>query len=192
MNHEKQQSPFRNIAFYSSGPQQGKSESANYLASEHKYRVLSFATPINQMVESLLDGYGIPHKDVVYYMRHAKEDVIPGIGVSYRHLARTLGTEWGRQLVGDSIWINAFIARFLKKKDQPTCVDDLRFRNELSCLKEHGFLLVKITRNTDRMGLRDTHQSDVDLCDFGDWDFVLENNGTLNDLYKTLTELVKS
>lgn len=185
-------SEFRHIAIHSSGPQQGKTTSAKYLADKHEYRIASFATPINSMIESMLSCLGMQHKDVVYYMRHAKEDVIPGIGVSYRHLARTLGTEWGRQYVGDSVWINSFIARFHNTKHVPFCVDDLRFQNEAACLREFGFILVKIVRNTDRDGLRDTHESDVNLANFTDWDYVIENNGTLNDLYQSLDKIAKS
>ena len=182
----------KHIALYSSSPQQGKSTVAKFLASEYGYQSISFASALLDMVETFLMHHGLSMESIDYYCRRAKEEVIPGIGKSYRYLARTLGTEWGRNLVGETVWIDAFRQKFERHSlRHPVCVDDLRFANELSLLRELGFTFVKITRNTDRDRLQDSHASDVDLINFADWDHVIDNNGTMKNLRDQVRSIIK-
>lgn len=183
--------PFKHIALWSPTPQQGKSTIAEYLAANHGYETLSFASPLLEMIETFLMHHGLSMEEIDYYCRQAKEQPIPGVGRSYRHLARTLGTEWGRNLVRETTWLDAFEQRFDRHSSRNAiCVDDMRFRNELSLLRKKGFLLVKVFRKVDRAGHRDSHESDVQLSSFTGWDYEIYNNGTLEELYHTVTSII--
>jgi hypothetical protein len=183
--------PFKHIALWSSTPQQGKSTVANFLKEQHGYEVLSFASPLLEMVETFLMHHGLCMEEIDYYCRQAKEQPIPGVGRSYRYLARTLGTEWGRYLVKETTWLDAFDQKFDRHSSRkPICVDDLRFRNELNLLRSRGFTLVKIFRKTDRQRDMDKHQSDVELLSFSKWDYEVYNSGTLEELYQTVNQII--
>jgi hypothetical protein len=130
-------------------------------------------------------------EEIDYYCKQAKEISIPGVGRSYRHLARTLGTEWGRNLVKETTWLDAFEQKFDRHSSKyPIVVDDMRFRNEAALLKRKGFLFVKVSRKTDRRGSGDTHQSDVDLASFDGWDYHIENNDSLDKLYASVNAIL--
>jgi hypothetical protein len=183
--------PFKHIALWSSTPQQGKSTIADYLAYEHGYWTISFASPILEMIEVFLRHHGLSKEEIDYYCKQAKEQPIPGIGRSYRYLARTIGTEWGRNLVRQTTWLDAFEKKLDRHSSRKAfCVDDLRFRNEAFLLKKNGFLLVKVVRKTDRHGLSDSHQSDVELSDYNAWDLVIDNNGTFDELYQKVKDII--
>lgn len=184
-------SSFKHIALWSSTPQQGKSTIAKYLATTHGYHALSFASPLLEMVETFLMHHGLSMEEIDYYCKQAKEISIPGVGRSYRHLARTLGTEWGRKLIKETTWLDAFEQKFDRHSSHKAiCVDDLRFRNEAALLKRKGFILVQVVRKDARNGIQDTHQSDIDLASFADWDHTISNDGTFDELYQSVSEII--
>ena len=60
-------------------------------------------------------------------------------GQTYRYLAQTLGTEWGRELIHPDLWIMCLKYR-LQKTYSPIIIDDVRFENEAKFIREHGQL----------------------------------------------------
>jgi hypothetical protein len=181
----------KHIALWSSTPQQGKSTIAHYLVHCHGYQALSFASPLLEMVQTFLMHHGLDIEDIEHYCYKAKETPIPGIGRSYRHLARTLGTEWGRNLVKETTWLDAFEQKFDRYSGKhPIVVDDMRFRNEAALLMSKKFLLVHVHRENNRNSLNDTHQSDVELSFFAGWDHTIDNNGTLDNLYESVRQII--
>lgn len=177
----------RDVAFWSETPQQGKSTVARFLQEKHGYERISFATPLKAMVDSLLESTGRSRREIEWFANEGKEIVIEGIGASYRHLARTLGTQWGRHQIHPNLWVNITESKIVKS-DSRICVDDVRFENEIELLKRYGFLLVKIQRNVGRV---DTHDSDTALRNFVGWHHVIENNGTLEELYSKVETVLR-
>ena len=181
----------KHIALWSSTPQQGKSTIAKYLANTHGYHALSFASPLLEMVETFLMHHGLSMEEIDYYCKQAKEISIPGVGRSYRHLARTLGTEWGRNLVKETTWLDAFEQKFHRYSSKhPIVVDDMRFRNEAALLTRKKFMLVQVYRKNERSGFSDNHQSDIELSSFAGWDHTIENNGTLDELCESVNQIL--
>ena len=170
----------KNIAFWSSTPQQGKTTAARFLMDNLGYTKIAFADPLRFMIERLLHSAGYSYNEIHWFLNGGKEQDIEVIGASYRHLARTLGTEWGRNLIHPELWLKIAEQKFIHT-DPPICVDDVRFLNELELLRRHNFALVKVVRDVSRSDA-DTHESDVSLRDFDGWDHVIENNGTLEEL----------
>lgn len=183
----------KNIAFWSSGPQQGKTTASNRLLSRapRVYKKVSFADPLRDMLSVLImESVQCSEAEAHYYMTEGKELTIPVIGRSFRYLARTLGTEWGRNLVGQSLWRSIAVGKIvaLNSSGLLVCVDDARFPNEIEALRATNFKLVKIVRNTGRS---DNHASDTALAEFDEWDCVIENNGTLADFYGKIDSLLE-
>lgn len=175
----------KNIAFWSSTPQQGKTTAARFLIDNYDYVRISFADPMRLMIDRLLHSSGLSKMEISYFMNEGKEQEIPVIGTSFRQLARTLGTEWGRDCIDESLWINIFASK-VRKLHSPVCVDDLRFPNEARLLRSMGFILVHIKRDNLRM---DSHHSDIALREYDGWDYVIHNNSSLEFLCSKVREI---
>lgn len=155
----------------------GKDTAAGYLAEALQARgkrveVMSFAEPLRDMLRALR----VPSQFMTE--RHLKEQDVPGFNASYRHMAQTLGTEWGRQCMGSNFWL-----RHLEMRMQQACtgrqinfvfVTDVRFINEANWVREqHGSIV-----HVDRPGLarvRD-HESEHGALP---WDHWIANDSDL-------------
>lgn len=129
----------------------GKDTAAQFLdealsARQKKVRRMAFADPIR----AGLNAMGVP----MHYMteRSLKETAVPGFsGASYRKLAQTLGTEWGRVHMGRDFWVNLVEQRLLALADlhrmpQVLIMTDVRFQSEADWIKLNGGILVHVQR----------------------------------------------
>lgn len=100
----------------------------------------SFAAPMRDMLSAL----GVPEA----YMndRALKEQPVPGLGRSYRQLAQTLGTEWGRVCHGEDFWVKTLAAKIERSRADLVLITDVRFPNEAAWLKEVGGVLIRVNR----------------------------------------------
>jgi hypothetical protein len=110
-----------------------------------------------------------------------------------RKFLQWVGTEWARAKDPD-VWVNILGRRIEHTpEDIPILVTDLRFPNEAKMLREMGFTLVRIKRDSSLRGesLNTGHASEIGLLDY-EWDVVIENNGSLEDFYQKLEGLMIS
>ena len=163
------------IGLYSPVPGCGKTTVANLLA---EHRRVSFAAPIKEAVWSLLGELEIPGFHFVY---DDKEAIIPGLGVSARHMMQTLGTEWGRACIHPDFWVMIARAETQRILADGGCavIDDVRFPNEAAMIRDLGGELWRI----DRPGVSysDSHKSEGGLEDITP-DRVIVNDGTITQL----------
>jgi len=61
-------------------------------------------------------------------------------------MLQTLGTEWGRKLVHQDLWVKLADYRMASTWPQPCIFTDVRFPNELSLLKDKQALIIHIYR----------------------------------------------
>lgn len=138
--------------------------------------VVQLADPIYAAVASIL---GVP--DVLLRQRSFKESPVAGIGKTPRQLLQTLGTEWGRTLVADDVWIRMAERRVdqLVSAGVPViAVADVRFENEAAWIRSRGGEVWHVYRG----GVcQDDHASEQGIS-IADMDRVLDNSGTLDDL----------
>ncbi len=107
----------------------GKSTVAQMLVQHHGFEHIAYADPILAMLVALLGEADIP---VAYATERAYKELETPLGFSYRRLAQTLGTEWGRQTLHPDFWLavaNGKISRHLKS-GRPVVISDVRFANE--------------------------------------------------------------
>ena len=129
------------------GPQgAGKTSIAEALARrDRSVGYESFADPIRRMLAALMHCQ--PYKLKDGSLKDQSEPLLNG--KSYRHAAQTLGTEWGRNNMGDDIWINDMqlrISEYVFPKF--IVIDDARFKNEIDMLRENtDLLLIRILRD---------------------------------------------
>ena len=136
-------------------------------------RKMSFADPMRSMLEAL----GVPP----HYMtdRALKERDIPALGRSYRQLAQTLGTEWGRALHGDDFWIKALALRADQATEDIVVIPDVRFPNEARWIEQQGGLLIHVSRpGLDPIA---AHASETSMEGVPVWQ-ELKNEGSIPEL----------
>lgn len=123
----------RLIALCSPAMGSGKSTIAAHLCDHYGFRQIAFATPLKAMASTLLEKLDMDHDEIedrIYGDR--KEEVIPVLNITSRQLQQQLGTEFGRKLIRDSIWVDitmAAVARVLTA-GRSVIIDDMRFPNE--------------------------------------------------------------
>lgn len=111
------------------------------------YTQMAFATPIKIMVIALLSYQGVDDETIGRMMDgDLKEVPTPFLaGRSPRHAMQTLGTEWGRKLMGEDIWIDMLVNA--SDQFEMVVVTDVRFPNEVEALRKRCHAeIVRITR----------------------------------------------
>jgi len=135
--------------------------------------------------------------------------------LSPRIMLQTLGTEWGREAVSESIWMDYMLrtARSLLHEDGTTkfldydplngcmetekdktprgiVVSDIRFENEFRRIREVGGAVIRVIRPDTDAGAAtigvEGHASEAHDYSFDDFDFILYNEGSLVDLYQNI------
>ena len=120
----------------------GKTTCAEFLVQEWGYTNIKFASPIKEMLRAL--GLNDNHLE-----GGLKE--IPTVllaGHSPRHAMQTLGTEWGREQMGQEFWVDIWrqsAAKIIGEGGR-VVVDDCRFPNELRAVRYLNGLALTIER----------------------------------------------
>lgn len=129
----------------------GKSSVANILVEEFGYEVFPMAGPIRKAIQAafpFVTGYDLGGN---------KEEVIPELGHTGRHMLQQMGHNWGRESIGDRTWIKANEAHIKMNKVEfsSVVVDDVRYDNECEWIKSKGGYIIGV----DRPGLEDGQAS---------------------------------
>lgn len=124
----------------------GKSTVAGLLAAEYGMLQMAFADPVLDMICALFEAADIDGAHAVE--RHLKE-APTALGYSYRHLAQTLGTEWGRHTLAPDFWVRVLARRAnaVLAIGDSVVVSDVRYDNEAAWLTERGGVLVRVLRD---------------------------------------------
>lgn len=112
-----------------------------------------------------------------------------------RSILQIYGTEIFRDRVSPTHWVDKVYNRVTKSDVDVTFVTDTRFPNEIEVfdkeflgnngLKAHS---VKVVRGT---GIQDDHPSETALDDYDFFSYIVDNNGTLDDLRAAAKALVE-
>ena len=119
----------------------GKSTVAKKLGEIKGWKWISFASPMRDMMEAAFGPeYGNRFAD--------KECPRPELGgKSIRHAMMTLGTEWGRDMIDENIWVNSLLYRIENSSQKYFVIDDLRMPNEYDRMLAKGATFVRLRRN---------------------------------------------
>ena len=155
----------------------GKTTAAEILVNKLGYQCVSIATPLKAMVAKLLSYYEDTNVDT-----NNKEAILYELGVSYRHICQTLGTEWGRNCISSYLWTNIAEQRIVRLLTHSNVVvDDIRFPEEAAMIKRLGGKLIhieSIIASGAAAGAAAEHISETALTkDRYDWHLVNYKDG---------------
>lgn len=153
---------------------------------------LAFAEPIKQMLYHLNPILPTTF-DRSYPMVKRVQDVVDSAGWDkakknheIRELLQRLGTEAGRDVLGEDIWLRILsekIDEYAGLANYNVVVTDVRFPNEVDLIKRYGGSIVWV----HRPGVEPLNAHASEALDFGKVsDVMLLNDGTLEDLERTV------
>lgn len=174
----------------------GKDTIANYLVSTYMYQKIKFAKPLYDalciMFRQRYQNQGITLTPD-YIDRH-KNDIILYTDVTWREALQTLGTEWGRVCIGETIWINIARDNLIAnaKEGFPSVIADCRFLNEANFLMSDSMLMNEVSlwyifSNKSEPQLHHDSEKDIEKI-AGMTNKHLANTGTKEFLYKQVEE----
>ncbi len=191
----------------------GKDTAADYLVNFHEFRRESYANSLKDAVSAvfgwdrtLLEGRTKESRE----WRERKDEwwtARLGRLVTPRLMLQLWGTEVCRQGFHDDIWIASIENKLRQSKDN-VVITDCRFPNEIKSIKDAGGKIVWVHRGLmpawydtavaankgdptaqealEEMGIHASETSWVGT----DFDYVIDNNGTIDNLCQQLKNLV--
>ena len=169
----------------------GKSTIAQHLVDRHHFARISLADPIRNGIAAM---FPIPTNCLID--RDLKEQPHLALcGKSPREAMQTLGTEWGRRMIGDNIWLHVAQHKIDYTKDIETIrgivVDDIRFENEADWIRNQGGEIWHVRRYENPNGTQIKHESEngvsyeiseMELFNNKDIDYILSRVDKLMEI----------
>jgi hypothetical protein len=158
----------------------GKDTVANYLVENYGYKKLSFAEPMRESLLRLnpLVPYMQSEIRLATAVRHMGWEDLKRINPEVRELLQRFGTEVGREMFGQNFWVDLAISKI--QPGDKVVFADVRYKNEADAIRNLGGPVVRVAR--DGVGPANNHSSEHDLNTY-DFDLVVANNGSLDDLW---------
>ena len=192
----------------------GKDTTADYLVNIHEFRRDSFAATLKDAVASV---FGWDRDMLEGRTRSSREwreqpdewwSARLGRTITPRWVLQYWGTEVCRVGFHDDIWI-ASLENKLRNSQDDVVISDCRFPNEIRAIRSAGGHVIRVVRGPEPEWYSVAEQANFGtdgaaqmLQSMGvhasetawigtDFDRVLDNNGTLTDLYDQVTGLVQ-
>lgn len=102
--------------------------------------ITSFASVPKKMLEVL----GLSHDQLYGALKEVPTDKLAGH--TPRFAMQSLATEWGRQMLYEDIWVDAWQRTAMASKAEVLIVDDVRHLVEIERLKEMGAVIFEVYR----------------------------------------------
>jgi hypothetical protein len=194
----------------------GKDTVADYLVNFHEFRRESFASTLKDAVAAVFGWDRTMLEGRTKEAREWREQVDPWWAAKLdmptltpRWVLQYWGTEVCRKAFHDDIWIASLENKLRNSRDN-VVISDCRFPNEIESLKRAGGNIIWVQRGSlpdwyadavsanqgsnvglNAMKMRKIHASEWAWLG-SDFDIVVDNNGSIDDLYKQSASLVVS
>jgi hypothetical protein len=197
----------------------GKDTIADYLVNYHEFRRESFANSLKDAVAQVFGWDRMMLEGRTKQARKWREQVDPWWAerlnmpnLTPRLMLQLWGTEVCRKGFHDDIWIASLENKLRTSKDN-VVISDCRFPNEIKSIKDAGGIVIRVVRgpepewyqdainsndgrgnmswmlSTERLKKLGIHASETSWVGT-DFDAVLDNNGSIDDLFKQVKNLV--
>lgn len=171
----------------------GKDSLGSFLVKNHGFKRYAFADVLRDCAYAL-DPYMVQENPDTEQDEPVRlTELVDALGweeakknPEVRRTLQRLGTEAGRQVLGDDVWVNAVFSKFTKEDD--VVLTDVRFPNEASRVKAEGGYVIRI-RRPDVVAIN-SHPSEVSLDEWP-FDFLVVNDSSLDALEERAGKLVQ-
>lgn len=152
-------------------------------------------------IAELIDLYH-PNVKILNFADAVKEQVAHAVGCDIEHInshkdnfrliLQGWGTDYRRKMFGEDYWVKIWMQGVdTIARQHPSCLlvcADVRFDNEVSAIEQLSGQIWKVYRDEDII-MSDFHVSECCL-DEHEFDVVISNNGTKEDLANTVRKLL--
>ena len=107
-------------------------------------------------------------------------------GLTVRQMLQKFATGV-RNEISEDFWIQSLFRKFHPETDF-WIITDLRYMNELSAIRKYESIIIRIIRNDVEVS---NHQSENDLDFYTKWDYVIDNNGSKEELFEKIKQIVR-
>lgn len=171
--------------------QSGKDTFGRVLAKATNGILCGFADPVKEVAIAML---GMP--PVIAYGSETERRAWKRYGKDAREWLQWIGSEMGREMVNQDVWLNRLLERVDSTAAESVVVTDVRFKNELEGLqdlakarKESGvssiefrFVKIRLKRPGYENNLDHASESEQKTIPDDFFDEVVTNDGTARDL----------
>jgi hypothetical protein len=116
------------------------------------------------------------------------------VKMKVRDFLQKIGTEAMRDKLHYNTWVNALMVDYKKTKNSEEeyvmpnwIITDVRFPNEYDTIKNQNGIIIRVNRDST---ITNNHVSETAL-DNHEFDYVINNNGSISDLYNNVTNFLK-
>ena len=173
----------------------GKDTVANIIeqvSPSNNWQIKKFAGKLKDIAELLTGIPKIHFEDQEF----KKTSMAPEWNMTYRDFLQRIGTEAMRNGLHENVWVNALFSDYkattiavgsnefdITEKDvlPNWLITDTRFPNELEAVKQHNGITIKVIRDSGNT-VGTLHSSETALDHYTNWDYVIDNNGSIEDL----------
>lgn len=197
----------------------GKDTIADYLCTFHGFKRLSFAASLKDAVAAVFGWNRDYLEGTTKASREWREKVDPWwaerLGVPHltpRWVLQYWGTEVCRNGFHQDIWV-ASVENKLRNTRDNVVITDCRFANEVDAIKSVGGITVRVERGEKpiwyedaiahnkgpsnirwALGKRSLDHNNVHASEYSsvglDYDHIIENNGTIDDLHNKVYSII--
>lgn len=146
----------------------------------HKATIVSLSTPMKEMLRHV----GLSQEQL--YGGTEKEEIDPRFNKSPRQMMQFLGTEWGRNLIHESMWLNVINSQY---EHASIIIPDIRFENEAKWVRDNDGVVIHIKRTG--CGIAKSEHTSEKGVSAPTIDFVWTNNGSLLSLLDCAKKTVR-
>lgn len=144
----------------------------------------AFTYALNPIVPLTHGGYGRLSLVIDAVGWEAAKDDYPEV----RALLQRCGTEAGRAVLGDDVWVRAALDRL---PEGDVVFTDVRFTNEADAIRAAGGVVVRVDRPSLPAPGPDTHPSETALDGY-DFDHTVVNDSTIPDLHSAIAKFIEA
>lgn len=139
----------------------GKDTVASHLCDIYGFRRFAYADILR---DALVRMFGVSPD--LFTEAALKEVATPELfGQTPRYLMQTLGTEWGRDIVSPTLWIDLMFRQVEQSGSQLVVVSDVRFDHEAEAIRSRGGKIWRVIRPDSPYFSGDVHRSEAGISD---------------------------
>jgi hypothetical protein len=167
----------------------GKDTSADYIVQKYNFIRYAFANPIKEACRHM---FGFNDEQLYGKLKDVADK---HWGITPRQAFQVVGTNFAQFILPEQLpelkqfgryfWVHRFLQFHSQNPNKDIVISDVRFQHEVNAIKKLDGIIIKIYKKTDSS---DTHVSETEVNTIKNFDYIVNNNETINSLHKQLTD----